>query len=120
MAAPVFRVGAALRPCALTLSAVRHYKKGIHPRCACPLCVCCCAPLQPLVFRMYDVQVIYTNGATDTVRRTKPMDPIRLTEDVYNSAPWVTDPNLVVDQSGQLSKFKKRYGGSTFKVPGTK
>eukprot|EP00042_Codosiga_hollandica_P022741 m.86162 g.86162 ORF g.86162 m.86162 type:complete len:102 (-) comp50907_c0_seq2:73-378(-) len=101
MAAPVFRVGAALRPCALTLSAVRHYKKGIHPR-------------------MYDVQVIYTNGATDTVRRTKPMDPIRLTEDVYNSAPWVTDPNLVVDQSGQLSKFKKRYGGSTFKVPGTK
>eukprot|EP00052_Salpingoeca_macrocollata_P031135 m.322096 g.322096 ORF g.322096 m.322096 type:complete len:92 (-) comp26379_c0_seq1:19-294(-) len=78
---------------------VRHYRKGIHPR-------------------LYDVTVVHSNGSTFTLKMTKNLGIVKLTEDIHNSFPWV--PQQEFDITGQVSRFEKKHAKHKFKIPGQK
>ncbi|KAG0336029.1 hypothetical protein BG004_008224 [Podila humilis] len=61
---------------------------------------------------LFDQTIVLSNGATFTLRTPSPRSQIRLTRDTRNHPLWNPDlsGNASSDDSGQLSKFAKKFG----------
>ncbi|KAF9999746.1 hypothetical protein BGZ79_006654 [Entomortierella chlamydospora] len=61
---------------------------------------------------LFDQTVVLSNGATFTMRTPSPRSQIRLTRDTRNHPLWNPEMrgNASGDDSGQLSKFAKKFG----------
>ena len=61
--------------------------------------------------RLFTQQIILTNGATYTLRTTSPRPRMKLIKDTRNHPLWNPDSSQSFDdESGQLSKFIKKFG----------
>ncbi|KAF8938412.1 hypothetical protein EDD21DRAFT_392410 [Dissophora ornata] len=61
---------------------------------------------------LFDQTIVLSNGATFTLRTPSPRPQIRLTRDTRNHPLWNPEMrgNASGDDSGQLSKFAKKFG----------
>ncbi|KAF9316355.1 hypothetical protein BGZ91_005583 [Linnemannia elongata] len=61
---------------------------------------------------LFDQTIVLSNGATFTLRTPSPRAQIRLTRDTRNHPLWNPEMrgNISGDDSGQLSKFAKKFG----------
>ncbi|KAG0045511.1 hypothetical protein BGZ83_009303 [Gryganskiella cystojenkinii] len=61
---------------------------------------------------LFDQTIVLSNGATFTLRTPSPRPQIRLTRDTRNHPLWNPEMrgNASNDDSGQLSKFAKKFG----------
>ncbi|KAF9100909.1 hypothetical protein BGX29_006144 [Mortierella sp. GBA35] len=61
---------------------------------------------------LFDQTIVLSNGATFTLRTPSPRSQIRLTRDTRNHPLWNPEMrgNISGDESGQLSKFAKKFG----------
>lgn len=61
---------------------------------------------------LFDQTIVLSNGATFTLRTPSPRAQIRLTRDTRNHPLWNPElrGNASSDDSGQLSKFAKKFG----------
>ncbi|CAJ0748655.1 10099_t:CDS:1, partial [Entrophospora sp. SA101] len=61
---------------------------------------------------LFTQQIVLSNGATFTMRTTSPKPLIKLIRDTRNHPLWnpETFSGHLSDESGQLSKFKKKFG----------
>ncbi|KAJ3207507.1 hypothetical protein HDU67_007434 [Dinochytrium kinnereticum] len=53
--------------------------------------------------------IVLSDGSTFTLRSTSPKTFMKLTKDTRNHAVW-NPSSVVVDKSGELSKFQQRFG----------
>ncbi|KAI8853082.1 hypothetical protein BC829DRAFT_383723 [Chytridium lagenaria] len=53
--------------------------------------------------------IVLSDGSTFTLRSTSPKTFMQLTKDTRNHALW-NPSSVVVDKSGELSKFQQRFG----------
>ncbi|KAJ3113777.1 hypothetical protein HDU96_002916 [Phlyctochytrium bullatum] len=53
--------------------------------------------------------VVMSDGSTFTIRTTSPKATVKLTKDTRNHPLW-NPSSVVVDKSGELSKFQQRFG----------
>ncbi|KAF9360620.1 hypothetical protein BGX26_008458 [Mortierella sp. AD094] len=67
---------------------------------------------RPRFPELFDQTVVLSNGATFTLRTPSPRSQIRLTRDTRNHPLWNPEMrgNTSGDDSGQLSKFAKKFG----------
>ncbi|KAF9933887.1 hypothetical protein FBU30_004055 [Linnemannia zychae] len=65
---------------------------------------------------LFDQTIVLSNGATFTLRTPSPRSHLRLTRDTRNHPLWNPDMrgNISNDESGQLSKFSKKFGDMDF------
>ncbi|CAG8492575.1 11167_t:CDS:1 [Racocetra fulgida] len=65
---------------------------------------------------LFTQQIILSNGATYTMRTTSPKSLIKLIKDTRNHPLWnpTTQSDSLDDESGQLSKFTKKFGNEEF------
>ncbi|KAG0202583.1 hypothetical protein BGX28_004929 [Mortierella sp. GBA30] len=67
---------------------------------------------RPRFPELFDQTIVLSNGATFTLRTPSPRPQIRLTRDTRNHPLWNPEMrgNASGDDSGQLSKFAKKFG----------
>src|ERR1700722_17725369 len=59
--------------------------------------------------RLFNQQIVLSNGATYTLRTTSPKPRMKLIKDTRNHPLWNPSESLqTLDESGQLSKFVRR------------
>ncbi|CAG8538923.1 22580_t:CDS:1 [Cetraspora pellucida] len=65
---------------------------------------------------LFTQQIILSNGATYTMRTTSPKSIIKLIKDTRNHPLWnpTTQSDSLDDESGQLSKFTKKFGNEVY------
>ncbi|KAG9291625.1 hypothetical protein G9A89_022044 [Geosiphon pyriformis] len=64
---------------------------------------------------LFTQQIILTNGATYKIRSTSPKPVIKLVKDTRNHPLWNPESrDGIHDESGQLSKFHKKFGDSEY------
>jgi ribosomal protein L31 len=66
--------------------------------------------------RLFTQQIVLTNGATYTLRTTSPKPRIKLIKDTRNHPLWNPSQlsQTLDDDSGQLSKFIKKFGNEEY------
>ncbi|GET59778.1 ribosomal protein L31 [Rhizophagus irregularis DAOM 181602=DAOM 197198] len=66
--------------------------------------------------RLFTQQIVLTNGATYTLRTTSPKPRIKLIKDTRNHPLWNPSQlsQALDDDSGQLSKFIKKFGDEEY------
>ncbi|CAG8561643.1 11778_t:CDS:2, partial [Acaulospora colombiana] len=67
---------------------------------------------------LFTQQIVLSNGATYTIRTTSPKSLIKLIRDTRNHPLWnpTTADGALDDESGQLSKFTKRFGDEVYDI----
>ncbi|CAG8514048.1 hypothetical protein C2G38_2111572 [Gigaspora rosea] len=65
---------------------------------------------------LFTQRIILSNGATYTIRTTSPKSLIKLIKDTRNHPLWnpTTQYDSLDDESGQLSKFTKKFGNEEY------
>ncbi|KAG0318602.1 hypothetical protein BGZ97_003508 [Linnemannia gamsii] len=106
--APLSRASAtlAIRPTATTtFMTLRHKSSSASTTTA-------SASNKPRSPELFDQTIVLSNGATFTLRTPSPRAQIRLTRDTRNHPLWNPEMrgNISGDDSGQLSKFAKKFG----------
>lgn len=101
--APLSRASATLAIRPTTLMTLRHKSSAASSSTASD------KPRSP---ELFDQTIVLSNGATFTLRTPSPRAQIRLTRDTRNHPLWNPEMrgNISGDDSGQLSKFAKKFG----------
>ncbi|KAI9206723.1 uncharacterized protein BJ171DRAFT_496666 [Polychytrium aggregatum] len=69
----------------------------------------------PYLFRQ---TIVHSDGSTINFKSTSPKVLIKMTKDVRNHPLWNPALNVLDDQSGEISKFKKKFGDLEFDTMG--
>ena len=60
--------------------------------------------------KLFKMRIIHSDGSSFLIRSTSPKSILQMTKDTLTSSVWNPKSEIIDDQMGELSKFKKRFG----------